>query len=518
MGVRRNWRRWQARWTGRESGLQVIDLVAEPGQGKTRLIFEFLRRPEVADVVVLPGHCSADGRQTAFLPFIEVLRSAYRIRHEDEPADIAKRLEAGLQAAGLHSTENLGLLLNLLGLRPPDGSLERLDGVLIGLRTRDLLPALLQAQCRAGRVILHIEDIHWIDTASEELLRKLVDSGAQANLLIILARRPEYAPDWLDGPEVSTLALKPLTAEDIRQIVRARLGIEAPPEALIQRVAERAGGNPLFGEELLSFLVQQGALRVAFGRADFDASLGESDLPASMQTLMTARMDRLLPDDRAVLQAAAVIGRRFDPGLLATVAGEVGPALQRLQEQDVVHREANSSDYVFKHVLLRDTVYQGLLSDHQAVLHLAIGTALEARSADRISESAEALAYHYGRSNRADLAFKYSALAGAKSLGVYSLDAAAQYFAAALALHDRDPSCAGDAAFAACVANYAQCLNISLQARPLIDLAAKVLPVLARLGDSRSHIHFLHHYVAGLVVGRPLYRGAGGPAAVDGDG
>ena len=484
-------------------GLRVVDLVAEPGQGKTRLIFEFQRSADRGDAAILHGHCASDGRQTPFLPFIEVLRGSFRIRAEDDLPEISRRFAAGLRAAGLYSAENLGLLLNLLGLKPPEGALDGLDGVLIGLRTRDLLPALLRAECANHRVVLLLEDIHWIDTASEGVLRKLVETGAQANLLILHARRPDYVPDWLARPEVTQIALQPLTAADIRHLVQTRLGIDAPPEDLIARVTERAGGNPLFGEEILSFLIQQGALRIEGGVADFDASRGRDDLPASMQNLMAARIDSLASPDRALLQAAAAIGRRFDPGLLSLVAerpDETGAALQRLQAQDIVYREANTSDYVFKHVLLRDTVYQSLLSDHRAALHLAIGTALESRAQGRVSEAAETLAYHFALSDRADLAFKYNALAGAKSLGVSSLDAAARYFAAALALYQADPACATDAAFAACLADYAQCLNISLQVKPLIALAAKVLPILARFGDSRSHIHFLHHYVAALIV------------------
>jgi class 3 adenylate cyclase len=325
--------------TRSKGGLRVVDVVAEPGQGKTRLIFEFLRRDEVKGVTVLSGNCSADGRQTAFLPFIEVLRQSFRIRNEDEPAEISRRIEAGLRVAGLHSIENLGLLLNLLGLAPPEGALKGLDGVLIGLRTRDLLPSLLRAQCQAGPVILLVEDVHWIDTASEGLLRTLVENADQTNLMILTLRRPEYLPDWLNRSDVTTLALAPLTGDDIRQLVQSRLGIAAPPDDLIRQITDRAGGNPLFGEEILIFLLQQGALSVTNGRAEFDPNLSQSDLPASMQSLMTARMDRLPRQDRNLLQAAAAIGRRFDPGLLATVSAkpdETGAILQRLQDQDIV--------------------------------------------------------------------------------------------------------------------------------------------------------------------------------------
>jgi class 3 adenylate cyclase len=481
---------------------QVIDIVAEPGLGKTRLVFEFLQRLKRNAAFVLTGHCSADGQQVPFLPFIEVVRDAFRMRPDDDPAEIVRKIDAGLQALGLHSVGNLGLLLNLLGLEPPGGALAGLDGVLIGLRTRDLLPVLLAACCRASAVILLLEDIHWIDGASEELLGRLIEADGHPNLLVIHTGRPEYIPRWRGGTGVTTLALKPLAATDIRYLVHTRLGLDSTPDALIRQVTERAAGNPLFGEEILSFLIEQGALRVDSGKADFDAALGETGVPASMQSLLAARMGKLPQEDRAVLQAAAAIGRRFAPGLLSLVVeaqDNVGTALQRLQAQDIVYRDANSSDYVFKHILLRDSVYQGLLSGRRADLHRKIAEALEKRSEGRLAEIAETLAHHYALTDRKDLAFTYLAMAGAKSLGVFSLDEADHYFASALAFYERDPACAGDEQFAECLANYALCSNISLRVKTLIELAAKFRPILNRLGDSRHHVLFLHHYVSSLV-------------------
>lgn len=485
-----------------QNGLRGIDLVAEAGLGKTRLVFEFLQRAKTEDALVLAGHCSPDGQQVPFFPFLEVVRDSFGIRTEDEPAEIARKLETVLRASNLFSAENLGLLLNLLGLRPPEGSLAGLDGVLIGLRSRDLLPELLKAQCRTTRVILLIEDIHWIDGASEGLFKKLIESGAQSNLLVIHTRRPEYIPGWLGSPGMTTLALRPLAESDITQLAQTRLGVDSLPDTLIRQLTERAGGNPLFGEEILSFLIEQGALRVNSGNVDFDVGLSESGLPASMQNLFTARMDGLPKEERALLQSAAAIGRRFDPGLLALVVetpDEIGAVLQRLQAQDIVYREANSSDYVFKHVLLRDSVYQGLVAGRRAQLHLAIADALARRNADRLSEAAETLAYHYGLTNRTDHAFTYSALAGAKSLGVFSIGEANQYFESSLALYQRDPACASNEQFARFLANYALSLNISLQVKPMIEFGIKVRPILARFGDSRHHVHFLHHYASCLV-------------------
>ena len=483
-------------------GFRVIDLVAEPGLGKTRLIFEFLNSLQPEDAVVVQGHCGADGQQTPFLPFLEVTRGTFAIGSDDDPRIIASKLESGLYRLGLHSAENLGLLQNLLGLPPSDGSLAGLDGVLIGLRTRDLLPALLAAQCQAARVVLLLEDIHWIDSASEEVLAKLIEEQSPSNLLVILARRPEYVPSWRDASCVTTQSLAPLHAADVVRVATTRLGVDRLPEALVRQVTERAGGNPLFSEEILDFLIEQGALRVEAGEAVFDAAAGNSALPTSLLGLLAARLNRLSQTDRALLQVAAVIGRRFDATLLPHAAagmGDAEAALRRLQEQDIVRIDADGVNYVFKHVLMRDCVYHSLLAEPRSRLHLGVAKALEHRSAGRVAEVAETLAHHFGQTDRKDLAFTYLGMAGAKSLGVFSHELADQYFAAALALYAADPGCASEQEFAGVLANYALCLNISLSVIPMITLAAEVLPILQRIGDSRDHALFLHHYVSCLV-------------------
>ena len=278
--------------------------------GKSRLLYEFRRQMGETQNFVLAGNCSADGRQTPFLPFIEVVRGSFQLEVGEAEAEISRKLDLGLSVLGLQSAENLGLLLNLLGLKPPQGALVGLDGVLIGLRTRDLLQSLLAARCRISPVVLLLEDVHWIDSVSEEVLGKIVEAQSDLTLLLLHAR-PEYLPAWLDRPVVTKLLLGPLPASDIERLIQTRLRVGALPEALARQVTEKAEGNALFAEEIVSFLTERGVLTAAAGKVEFDASAVAAVLPASIQALLTARVDRLTPDDRALLQAAAVIGRRF---------------------------------------------------------------------------------------------------------------------------------------------------------------------------------------------------------------
>jgi predicted ATPase len=267
-------------------------------------------------------------------------------------------------------------------------------------------------------------------------------------------------------------------------------------------VTEKAEGNALFAEEIVSFLAERGVLRATEGKVEFDASAVAAALPASVQSLLTARVDRLAPQDRALLQAAAVIGRRFDPQLLAVAAvdgGDIDARLAAMQALDLVHHEEKSGDYAFKHALVRDALYQSLLTGPRTVLHLKIAEEIERRSGNRLAEVAEILAHHYGQTDRTDKGFAYLAMAGAKSLGVYSLDEADNYFAAAIALLDKNPDCASDEQVAELLVDYTFCSNASARLKSTTEIVERFRSRLDRLGDNRKCVLVQHHYIFALL-------------------
>jgi predicted ATPase len=186
----------------------------------------------------------------------------------------------------------------------------------------------------------------------------LSTAARKLHLLLLQTHRPEYKPLWLDHSAVAKFNLEPLPTGDIRRLVQARLGAETLSETLARQLVERAEGNPLFAEEIVSFLTERGMLRPTAGKLDFDSSAVGAALPASVQSLLTARVDRLAPKGRALLQAASVIGRRFDSQLLAVAAGEpdnIDARLAAMEALDLVHL-GQSGDYAFKHALVRDAL------------------------------------------------------------------------------------------------------------------------------------------------------------------
>jgi class 3 adenylate cyclase len=481
---------------------RVIDIVAESGVGKSRLLYEFLGRTNTSKTTVLKGNCSPDGQRTPLLPFIDVVRDAFQVKVGEAEAEIARKLEFGLNALGQATAENLGLLLNLLGLKAPRGALAGLDSVLIGLRTRDLLLSLVKARSCISPLVLLLEDLHWADNISQEVLAELIEGEPKLALLVLHTRRPEYKLPWRHNPNVTTLPLAPLPEDDIRRLIQGRLGIEALPAALVGYVTEKAEGNALFAEEMLSFLGEKEVLRVRDGNVEFDDAPASAALPASLQSLLTARVDSLAPHDRALLQAAAVIGRRFSAHLLAAVfedASDVEMRLAAMQLLDLVYLDDQSDNFSFKHALVRDALYQSLLSGPRASFHLKIAEEIERRSGNRLPEVVESLAHHYGQADHADKAFEYLAMTGNKSLRVYAIDDAGDHFAAAIALLDKHPDCATDQQIVGLLVDYALCLHLSARFKSLTEIVTRFMPRLDHLGSDPGWVLVHHHYVGALL-------------------
>lgn len=479
------------------NSVRVVDVVGDPGIGKSRLLYEFALRHGSNGVLALRGNCSADGQETPFLPFIDVLRNWFSLSSGEPETAIFAKLEENLRYLNCWSLQNLALLLNLFGLKVPTNALAELDGTLIGARTRDLLMRLIEEQSRRSTLVLLLEDLHWIDSASEDLLLRIVDREPTSPLVILDTRRPEYAPAWAGRPGVIELRMKPLSSSETLGIAQFRFGVDDLPEPLAQLIVEKAEGNALFVEEIASFLIERGTVRVTPLGLGYDSNKIATVLPASVQLLLTARADRLSADNRKLLQTAAVIGRRFDPILLSTIESgfsDIKSGLERLQRLDFVQRDPQSGDFEFKHVLMRDALYDTLLSTRRAEIHLRVGNAIELRAASRLTEVVETLAYHFSLSGRPDKAFRYCSLAGTKSLEIYSLEEAEGYFRKALDLLGPAPHCADDAAMATVVVGLLEVLYLKGDLIGLSQIAESYIPRLEVLGDTPQLVFALYFH------------------------
>jgi class 3 adenylate cyclase/DNA-binding winged helix-turn-helix (wHTH) protein len=423
------------RCTEAKCGLAVIDICGEPGIGKSRLLHELCTKLIQKNVFVLSGNCWPDGKETAFRPFIDVVRRAFRLVRTDSEENVAHKLERALAILGLQNPENIGLLMNLLGLGT--AALAGMDVALIGRRTRELLFQLMQQRGRMAPLALLLEDMHWIDRASQELLARFIDSQTSLPLLIVNTFRPEYAPPWAGRPGVSALRLEPLSPADTTRLVEARLQSRSEAAPLVPLIVEKAEGNPLFAEEMANFLVERVERTMPASPQPGRALNLTPAIPASIQSLLLARADRLTHADRSLLQAASVIGRRFPLDLLSSIAaGEPGLAsrLAAMEALDLVRRDPKDGEFVFKHALVRDALYGGLLAPARSNLHLKIAREIERRAAGGLMEVAEVLAHHYAQTGTVEKAIEFLTLAGRKSFGTYSVDEAEGNLRQALAL------------------------------------------------------------------------------------
>jgi len=458
--------------TAEATSIRVIDIVGEPGIGKSRLLHEFRAELMQQKVYVLAGSCWPDSQETAFRPFIDVVRRSFRLRTGFSEEEVARELEHGLTVLGLADPQNIGLLMNLLGLASPQGALRGLSDVVVGERTRELLIRLVHERSRFSPVALLLEDLHWIDLASQQLLADLIASKSSPPLLIIATSRPDYRPPWERQPNCTAVRLEPLSAADTGRIVESRLASGMDATAVVPLVVSKAEGNPLFAEEIINYLVEQADAPFFDAVPNFSGTNASATLPASVQALLATRVDRLSPTDKSLLQAASVIGRQFSIELLASVTNlgaDLAIRLAALEQLDLVRRDESSRTFIFKHALVRDALYESLPGARRVELHLAIATEIE-RGATRPVEVAEILAHHYARTGAVDKAIEFLAMAGRKSVGIYSVDEAERFLSQALTLARANEQNGLDERGLNIMAELARVLTLQIKGREIIAL------------------------------------------------
>ncbi|MDX1376473.1 MAG: AAA family ATPase, partial [Burkholderiales bacterium] len=503
--------RMDAAWAAtREGACRVLCLAGEAGLGKSRLVHEFCERRAREQGFVLRAHCAPSGRATPFLPFAELVRTSFRIGLGDDQGAAAARLKRGLEVLGADSPQNVEYLLNLLGYAVGGEAFSKENAEVVGIRTRDLILQLIEERCRASEVLLVIEDLQWIDRASEALLARLIAEGSR--LLVVCTYRPPYAPPWSEAANAEAIRLAPLSAAATEALLRARLRTDDLPRTLTELVVAKAEGNPLFAEEIVQVLGERGAIRTGDAGLAFDPAAARA-LPASLENMLLERIEQLDESARGLLQAAAVVGRRFSLDVAVRAAqlnGAGAASAERLQALELIVPEAEPGVFRFNSALLQEAIYQSLLSARREALHGSVAAALEESYGERATEIADLLANHYVATPRAEKAVVYMRLAGEKALRMYSLDEAALRFRQVIELIEKVPGCANDVFLVDTLLNVSRVLYYKAAFRELIALIERHLPLAERLGDPARLGRFLfelgyaHCFNANPETGRPL--------------
>jgi class 3 adenylate cyclase/tetratricopeptide (TPR) repeat protein len=376
---------------------ELVTVLAQAGTGKSRLVREFLAT--IGDRgTILRGRCLNYGDGITYWALGEILRAAGSVEETDDPAQVRAKLDA-LVAADRDAPRVAGILASVLGVSAEPASA---DDIAWAVRRTLILLA------RQRPLVVLVEDIHWAEPALLDLLEAIVDWSQGTPILLLCPARPELLEsraDWGAGrPNAAVLNLEPLDASLASALIDVLPGGSVLPGDLRVRILETAEGNPLFVEEFLAMLVDEGHLHPdADGAWTAAASLDDVRVPTSISLLMAARLDSLDPGDRHVAERASVVGRVFERGAVTELSpeaerGSLGGRLLSLTRRQVIRPDAPGLDgddaFRFRHVLIRDAAYEALTKAERADLHERFARWLEHVTGDRLAEYSEIYAYH----------------------------------------------------------------------------------------------------------------------------
>jgi class 3 adenylate cyclase/tetratricopeptide (TPR) repeat protein len=401
---------------------QVVALVGEAGVGKSRLVYEFVRAPQLQAWRVLESASVSYGKATPYFPVVELLRRYGHVEEHDDPRTIRAKVTGHVLTLDESLQETIPALLALLDALPADSPFLTLEPPQRRQRTLEALKRVLLRESQAQPLLLVFEDLHWIDSETQALLDSLIESLPTARLLLLVNYRPEYQHGWGSKTSYTQLRLDPLPPASADEVLQTLLGDDPSLAPLKHLLVTRTEGNPFFLEESVRTLMETGILVGEPGAYRLAQALPTIQVPATVQAVLAARIDRLPPEEKRLLQTAAVIGTEIPLPLLQAIAELSEDALHRglshLQAAEFLYetRLFPEQVYTFKHALTHEVAYSSLLLERRRVLHARIVEALEALAGDRRDDQVDRLGQHAVRGEVWDKAVAYCQQAGEKAL------------------------------------------------------------------------------------------------------
>jgi transcriptional regulator with AAA-type ATPase domain/tetratricopeptide (TPR) repeat protein len=387
----------------------VVDIVGDPGMGKSRLVFEFHQALLNEALLFVEGRCVSYGRKSPYLPVLEIVRRLCGIAEGDQPDEMDRTVGAALDVLGMPASES-ALVSHLLGARDAPELSTSTSPEVLKARIVSLLVQMVLRNSQHLPLVVVIEDLHWIDTVSEEFIATLAGAIVMAPVLVVLTHRPGYVPAWITKSYATQLALRPLSAEDSLSVLRSVLPSERLDAELTAVILERAAGNPLFLEEL--------------SRLAGDKARGtDVPVPTTIYDALAARINLIPEEARSVIRAAAVIGRTVPAALLEAVCGEpVDGALRELVRLEFLVEQPSAGErlYTFRHPLVLEVVYESLVIAERQSLHALVGREMERLWAPHLEAIYGQLARHFSRAEADESALKYLLLCAQKAATNYA--------------------------------------------------------------------------------------------------
>jgi class 3 adenylate cyclase/tetratricopeptide (TPR) repeat protein len=489
---------------------QVVFVAGEAGIGKSRLVLEFRRALAQAaeDVTWLEGRCVSFGQAIPLLPLIDQLRENFRIEEFDGEPEIIAKVEHGMRRMGEVET-HIPYIRYLLAVDPGDPTILAMDASSRRKKTFDAIRAMTLRGARLRPLVFVFEDLHWIDTSTEEYLGSLMDSVARVPLMLVLTYRVGYTPPFGSRSFQTTVTLHALSEAETLAMASRVLGAEQFPGELTAALMDKAEGVPLFVEEVTKTLLDLGVIRREDGGYRMVKGMAEVSVPDTIQGIIMARLDRLGEEGKRTVQLASVIGRQFLVRLLERIAGlsgELEGLLRELKALEIIYEQGLLPEpaYVFKHAVIQDVAYHSLLVQRRKDLHRAVGHAIEELYPERLTEHYGELAHHFAQAEDWQKAMEYAALAGARAADAFANGEARQHYRRALDAAARLAPSPDARALAHLHAQLGAVLMVLVEYEESTAEYQRALELMRRVGDRQAEAEIL---VALSLVHNVYHRG-----------
>jgi class 3 adenylate cyclase/tetratricopeptide (TPR) repeat protein len=468
---------------------QAVTIVGDAGIGKSRLLYEFRKLLEHENILYLEGRCISYGKSMSYLPVIDIIKKRFRVDKLDTERTIRKKIEKGIDDIEPKLKGGIPFLYDILSIDSDDPSLKSLDLRDKRKKTLETIKNIILADSTLRPLVVVVENLHWIDGASEEFISFLIDNLPSNQIMLILTTRPGYSVRWAERTYHNQIAPSHLSDKEVGKMIKSILGSEKVATDLIRLVADKADGIPFYVEEIIKSFSEGGIIVKGKGGYLVSKGIAEMDVPDTIQDVIMARIDRLEENLKGTIQYASVVGREFSYKLLKELM-EIGDELQdyltNLKGSELVYEKSIFPDleYRFKHTLTQEVAYESLLIKRRTQLHGKIGEIVEDLYGDKLEENYELLAYHYGRSPRDEKAVDYLILAADKSAKIYSSEDAIGYYGEALKrLHKMPDAVANKENRVDIFIKQARVMRLMGRFKEYIKTLEKNLPIVEELGD-----------------------------------
>ncbi len=431
----------------------VINITGEAGIGKSRLFAEFSNSDMIKSITLLEGKAISIGRTLPFYPFVDFLKNWTGIEEEDSETTALNKLERLVESIDRNCVEEtIPFVATLMGMNLPKHYQSRLEGITGDALEKMIFKNLRELLIKASEIkplVIVMEDLHWTDDSSLELLEFLFNMTQHYSVLFINVFRPGFESTGdriLHAVQTNTeiyavnIPLSPLSPDISEQLVRNLVKISGMPTDLRDRIIERAGGNPFFIEEMVRSMIDEGAIIIKDNTFVITNKIDSIQVPHTIADLLAARIDRLEDRTRELVRIASVIGRNFFHKILKQVAvpvEDMDAKLKHLTEIQLIRKKDQSEEleYLFKHALAQEVAYQSLLLEKRKQLHLHVAQSIEAVFKERLHEFYGTLSYHYSSGGDLDKAEQFMLKAGEEAVKASASSEALTYYQQAMDLY-----------------------------------------------------------------------------------